>query len=127
MVLHRKEKASQSLIDFLISNEKNFILNYEGEDEISNETNPKKQLYLYYILHHRILSKWSWSKWNFGIYDGDDYPTTNSVFNNNLIYQFYNVQWRYNVGYEPGTGIWLQDNYKKQKNSISELIKWANN
>src|SRR5690606_3878384 len=100
----------ENLIDYLISKEKNFINEYTA-DEMIAEDDPKKQLYLYYILHKRILKQWQWKKRNFGIYDGDDYPEYNSLFNQNYIYQFYNSQWRYNVGYERGSGIWIQDNY----------------
>jgi len=123
--LERKRKFSNSLTDFLINREKRFILKYHDETEIENVKNPKKQLYIYYILHKRLLNNWNWSKWNFGFYDGDDYPKVSTIFIRNLIYQFYNSQWRYNIGYYERNGIWLQDNYKKNRNYISELINWA--
>lgn len=127
LVLMRKERVSEQLSDFLINIEKDFIRSFNSEDEIKNESNPKKQLYIYYILHKRLLKKWRWTKWNFGIYQGDSYPDEKSIFSNRLIYQFFNQQWRYNVGYDNSSGIWVQDNYDESRNYISELINWANN
>ncbi len=127
MVFERKDKSSENLIDFLIAKEKAFVLHYSGEKEIENEMNSQKQLYLYYILHKRILKKWNWSKWNFGIYNGEDYPNASSLFIHGLIYQLYNSQWRYNIGYSEKDGIWLQDNFDAKQNYIRKLIKWAQN
>jgi hypothetical protein len=124
LVLDRKDNSTISLSDFLVSIEKSFILNY-SIDELKEETSPQNQLYIYYILHKRIIKKWSWSKWNFGIYEGDDYPEYNSLFNEKHIYQQYKWQWRYNVGYVENDGIWIQNNYDENRNYFEELIKWA--
>lgn len=60
------------------------------------------------------------------MYNGKDYPKVKTIFNEKLVYQLFNKQWRYNVGYEIGSGFWIQDNYDNKRNYISELIKWAN-
>lgn len=125
MCLYRKINSTVDLNDFIISIEKKFILKYKNESEILDETSAKKQLYIYYILHKRVLNKWIWSNWNFGLYKGSDYPKINSLFNNKSIYQLYNLQWRYNEGYKIGTGIWIQDNFDDNRNYISDLINWA--
>ncbi|MDZ4713470.1 MAG: hypothetical protein SGI89_14260 [bacterium] len=120
------ERQKENLIDFLISLEKDSINSYHGECNIESEENKKKQLYLYYILHKRILGNWNCKNWNFGVYNGKDYPKVKTIFNEKLVYQLFNKQWRYNVGYEIGSGFWIQDNYDNKRNYISELIKWAN-
>lgn len=127
LVMERKLKHAESLNHFLTSKEKDFINNYSDFDEMVHEESIKRQIYLYYILHKRILNKWNWSKWNFGIYDGDDYPDASSLFANRHVYQFYNAQWRYNVGYEPGTGIWIQDNFESERDYLNLLLEWAKN
>lgn len=124
-VYRRYLRTSEILVDFLISDEKKFVIRYKDKQQMFKETNSKKQLYIYYILHKRILNKWNWSKWNFGKYSGDDYPNTSSLFSEKFIYQFYNSQWRYNVGYESGTGIWIQDNFDSKRNYLQELMNWA--
>lgn len=125
MVLYRYKASTESLESFSISNEKKFLLSYKDKEEVENEMNPKRQLYIYYILHKRLLNRWKWDKWNFGKYDGSNYPSVKSIFNHKFVYQFYDSQWRYNVGYEPGTGIWLQDHLDKKRDYISELLTWA--
>lgn len=114
------------LVDFLITKEMEFIKTYENIEEMMNEKSAKNQVYLYYILHKRILHKWRWLKWNFGIYDGEDFPKVFSLFKLKYIYQFYNSQWRYNVGYDSSTGIWIQDNLNSKRNYLQELLTWAN-
>jgi hypothetical protein len=126
-VLERMKRRNEQLNDFLISKEKEFINSYKGIEDLASEESVKDQVYIYYILHKRIIDKWNWSKWNFGIYDGNDYPDSASLFITKYIYQFYNSQWRYNVGYESGTGIWIQDNFDSKRNYFQELINWANN
>ncbi|HHX70081.1 MAG TPA: DUF262 domain-containing protein [Gallicola sp.] len=125
-VLDRKENNKLNLNDFLINNEKSVIKNYTNTHELKEEANPRKQLFIYYILHKRILEKWSWSKWNFGIYEGDDYPEYTSLFNEKYIYQQYKWQWRYNVGYVENDGIWIQNNFDDSRDYFEELINWAN-
>lgn len=127
LVDERMKSQTIPLNDFLIAKEKEFVKSYADVSEIVKEESVKKQLYLYYILHKRILNNWSWLKWNFGIYAGDDYPNTSSLFLKKHIYQFYNSQWRYNVGYESGTGIWIQDHFDSKRNYLQELINWAKN
>ncbi len=125
LILERYTRKSESLTEYLISKERDFIKLYT-EDGMRAESDPKKQLYLYYILHKRVLNKWEWKKWNFGMYDEDDYPDHDSLFNRGFIYQFYNSQWRYNVGYEAGSGLWVQDNYDPKRKYFTELLTWAN-
>jgi hypothetical protein len=125
LVLERHARKTESLTDYVISKEKDFIKLYT-EDQMRAESDPKKQLYLYYILHKRILNRWEWKKWNFGMYEEDDYPEYDSLFNRGFIYQFYNSQWRYNVGYEAGSGLWVQDNYDRNRKYFTELLTWAN-
>ena len=127
LVYKRKKNKTPLLKDFLISHEKEFVKAYTDISKIENEDSIKRQLYIYYILHKRILNKWNWTKWNFGIYEGDDYPSVSSLFSKKYIYQFYNSQWRYNVGYEYGTGIWIQDNFDSNRNYLQELFTWAQN
>lgn len=120
----RKSQTPQlSLSDFLILREKEFVNSYEAD--IENESSVKKQVYLYYILHKRILGNWSWSKKNFGIYDGSFYPYSHSLFKEKYIYQIYDKQWRYNEGYKSDAGIWIQDNFDSKRNYLQELIDWA--
>jgi hypothetical protein len=124
-VLERMIRQKEKLDDFLISKEKYFVNTYKDIDDLASEESVKYQVYIYYILHKRLLNKWNWSKWNFGIYDGNEYPNTKSLFSTKNIYQFYNSQWRYNVGYESGTGIWIQDNFDAKRKYFQELINWA--
>lgn len=99
--------------------------NYATENAIKNETLLKKQLYLYYVLHSQILNKWEWrDRWNFGVYDWIDYTQYKSMFIDKKIFQFYKAQWRYNEGYKVGSGIWLQENFEKDRNYTSELFAW---
>lgn len=124
-VLEREFNNFQTLELFLISREKHFIRKYISESELKKESDPKKQLYIYYILHKRLLNKWNWSKWNFGIYKYVIYSSTFTLFRNNFIYQFYNSQLRYNIGYTIHSGVWLQDNADDSRNYLSELINWS--
>jgi len=123
-VLERYSRSGETLEGYLIAKEKDFVNSY-NEYELVNEIDPKKQIFIYYIIHKRILNNWVWENWNFGIYDGNDYPEQSSIFNRNYIYQFYNSQWRYNVGYQRGSGIWLQDHYDSNRNYLLELVEWA--
>lgn len=99
--------------------------NYATESAIKNETLLKKQLYLYYVLHSQVLNKWDWrDRWNFGVYDWIDYTQYKSMFVDKKIFQFYKAQWRFNEGYKVGSGIWLQENFEKDRNYTSELFAW---
>lgn len=64
---------------------------YESIDDIKDETDFKKQLYLYfYVLNKK--SKWGYSSGkNFGIYLEPENFT--SFFNTNVRFQHYNVRW----------------------------------
>jgi hypothetical protein len=125
-VLHRNSKQAISLSDFCLQVEKEFLKSYADEDALRAEQNPAKQLYIYYILLNKRMGKWKWNnRWNVGIYPGGEYPNANSIFSTRFVYQFYNTQWRYNVGYEPGSGIWLQDHYDPNRNYLGELMTWA--
>lgn len=126
-VIKRMKRQNEPLVDFLISVEKEFIKSYKNIDDLIKDESVRSQVYIYYILHKRLLNKWNWSKWNFGIYGGDEYPGVTSLFTTKYVFQFYNSQWRYNVGYESGTGIWIQDNFDAKRKYIEELVKWANN
>jgi uncharacterized protein with ParB-like and HNH nuclease domain len=126
-VLERMKRQKEKLNDILVSKEKYFVKCYKDIDDLASEESVKDQVYIYYILHKRLLNKWNWSKWNFGVYNGNDYPDSASLFITKYIYQFYNSQWRYNVGYESGTGIWIQDNFDAKRDYFKDLINWANN
>lgn len=127
LVLNRTENKGISLLEFAISLEKQFIAKYNmNKEEIRNELSSKNQLYFYYILHNRILKSWQWNdKWNFGAYDGANYPKYKSVFDNGKIYQFYGSQWRYNMGYDSSSGIIVQNNFDEKRDYIQEVIDWA--
>ena len=126
LIFEKREKPFHKLTDFLIEREKLFITStYNNEDELEDEQDSKKQLYIYYILHKRILDEWDWSKWNFGIYQGGDYPSVNSLFNNNYIYQRYKLQWRYNIGYVEKDGIWVQNHLYTKRYYTSQIINWS--
>ncbi|MCR9264331.1 MAG: DUF262 domain-containing protein [Flavobacteriaceae bacterium] len=113
---------------FFEKKQKLFINEYADENELFEEKNYKKQLYLYYILNTQIQGQWIWNgNWNFGVFDNDvEDSEYRSLFENNVIYQRYNQQWRYNFGYNPQNGIYTQHNYDPEYNYFQELINWAN-
>ena len=132
LVFDRTKRNSETLLDFVIQNEKSFVKRYNGDaNGIKNESSSKNQLYLYYIIHKRILNNWYWNwnnKRNFGAYDLyeiDNSWNYKSLFNNRKIYQFYDKQWRYNMGYDTSSSIWLQNNFDNTRDYAQELINWA--
>jgi hypothetical protein len=132
LVLERTNRSNETLSDFTQNNEKRFIKGYNGNKYlIQNEVSAKKQVYLYYILHSRILNRWNgyWnSKKNFGVYNLSDLENSwnyFSMFTNDKIYQLYDRQWRYN-SYDSRYGISIQHNVNRSQDYIQELINWAN-
>ena len=113
----------------LILKRKNFIKqNYLTTNDLKGELLIRRQLYLYYILHIHVLdNKWNWNsqKYNFGAYsyvkNGEK-----SIFENLKIFQLYDKQWRYNQGYNPIHGLWIQNYWEENRDYFSELLNWAN-
>jgi hypothetical protein len=130
LILHLKDSMTSSnifsIIGFTDEIEKKFILKYKGTQEIEDEEDKQNQLYLLYILHKKILKEWNWrDNFNFGAYKTDDYPDQFCIFHTGSIFQKFDRQWRYNVGYVSNDGIWVQDNYDKTRNYLKELWDWA--
>jgi len=126
-VLRRNDCKADYINDFLRKIRKKFIVsNYQSKELIESENSLKKQLYIYYILHSEILHQWHWrGRYNFGFYNSIQ-GSEKSLFENQKIFQFYNKQWRYNMGYDKSNGIWVQDNFDENRDYFDELFKWAN-
>ncbi len=113
----------------LVVMRKDFIKqNYTTIEDLRSESSIKRQLYIYYILHSNILlNKWDWKnqKFNFGAYslikNGEK-----SIFENLKIFQLYDKQWRYNQGYNPTHGLWIQNNFDEGRDYFTELLNWVN-
>jgi len=123
------EKDNFDIPQYLTLKRKNFIKQYYSTTEdIKRESSIKRQLYLYFIIHSNILDlKWDWKykRFNFGAYsyvkNGE-----RSIFENLKIFQLYDRQWRYNKGYNPNHGLWIQNNFEEGRDYFTELINWAN-
>lgn len=126
MVEDRFNDKDISIEEFLNKRRKAFVLNYGSSDEMKDEQNLKKQLYLYHVIS-KLKGKWQWeNKFNFGIYESEEVDGARSLFNSGHIFERYSAQWRYNVGYQEKNGLWLQDHAKKNHDYFQELIDWAN-
>lgn len=123
------ETSNFDLAQHLTLLRKNFIKqNYSTNEDLKEESYIKRQLYLYFIIHCNILDyKWDWKeqKFNFGAYTYSS-NGEKSIFENLIIFQLYNKQWRYNKGYNPKYGLWLQDNFEEGRDYFTELLNWAN-
>jgi hypothetical protein len=130
LVLSRFEcnlKTKIELEDFLIMDEVNFIMSYADEKAIENEVDPKKQLFIYFILLKRILSTWNCDNGlNFGMYDSSIYADLiiSSIFSHKIKYQMFSSQWRYNDRRDD-KGIWAPVDVDNV-NYRQKLIDWAN-
>lgn len=125
MVCERYQDSAIPLTKFLEKRQKDFLLSYDSGDAIRAEEQHKKQLYLYYILTQFLGKKWVWDKkWNFGIYSHHEKHT--SLFHTDYIYERYNAQWRYNVGYQTQHGLWIQENQEEDRDYLQEILDWAN-
>lgn len=122
------EIPNSDISQYLVVIRKDFIKqNYTTIEDLRSESSIKRQLYIYYILHSNILgNKWDWKnqKFNFGAYsyvkNGE-----RSIFENLKIFQLYDRQWRYNKGYNPNHGLWIQNNFEEDRDYFTELINWA--
>lgn len=117
------------ILQQLVLMRKDFIkLNYTSIEDLRGESSLKKQLYIYFILHSNILeNKWDWKnqKFNFGAYSHVK-NAEKSIFENLKIFQLYDKQWRYNQGYNPIHGLWIQNNFEEGRDYFTELLNWAN-
>jgi hypothetical protein len=123
----RFHNADIPIEKFFEQKQKRFLKTYSNAQEMYKEINPKKQLYLLYILNTVIFkNKWSWDRnWNFGVYNQENVEDCISIFENKNIFQRYNQQWRYNLGYNKTKGIWTQHNHDSQIDYFQQLINWA--
>ncbi|AVR47042.1 hypothetical protein C7S20_18310 [Christiangramia fulva] len=125
-VLERFLNPKVSLDKFYAIKQKEFLSNYRTVDELLEETDSKKQLYIYFILETRIVNKWFWNgNFNFGNYQNAEEKTVRSIFKTNKIYQKYNHQWRYSFGYNRDNGIWSQHSQEFKTTHLEKLLQWG--
>ena len=111
-----------SLNDFLKNKRKNFLKTYSSEFELSQETDPKKQLWIYYILNRELNVdvNWHWSNSkSFGIYDKEQ-NNQNTLFSN--LFQSYNKNWVNNAD----KYIKLNNSSENKISYFNSLLQWAN-
>ena len=137
-----KQSQKTDLITFLIEKEKIFINHlYESETDLSCIKNVKEQLYLYYILHTRILKKnynsffkkgynWGWLSKEVSFASIFVEGITGSKYfpNKNPIFQSYSQQFRYNCGLNRDNALdeEIVGNGRK-KNPFKLINEWCNN
>ncbi|MFN8274773.1 MAG: DUF262 domain-containing protein [Flavobacteriaceae bacterium] len=112
------------LKEFLIQMQKSFVRNYNTVDEVKNETSFKKQIYLYYILQFNDLiknaPKWEWGfGWNFGAYS--NFAGYQSLFQNKIIFQFFDVQFRENEA----KLLWIHKHLSNKNQIVEKLLNWS--
>lgn len=138
---YEKKAKKMSLDAYQILKQKQFIRQLlKKQPNLSEVRNIKEQLYLYYILHLRILKKgyssffkngdnFGWlakekgfsSIFNNGIEDDNYFDTVNPIF------QTYNIVFRYNSGLRKENALDEEIVGKNRKNTPFELlINWAN-
>ena len=84
--------SRQELFDY---HHKDFLKNYNNVTDIIAEENPKKQLFIYYLLSELGNINWDWKKGeNIGISFHSE--NLNSLFNRELFFQHYHNQWHEN-------------------------------
>ncbi|GHE49548.1 DUF262 domain-containing protein [Sphingobacterium griseoflavum] len=147
IILFAKELSRKSpemkLSDFVVQEQKDFVLKLAKQyDDFSLIRNVKEQLYLYYIIGERIynhsyanffkngnynigwLAKESGYKSHFtqGIKDCRYFPVTNPVF------QFYNQQFRYNLGINRNNTLDVEIvGGNKKRDPFQLILEWASN
>lgn len=135
-----KWPAKTGIDDFLRERERKFITRLiKTNPDLSQVRDVKSQLYLYYILHKRIMKKSSNSffkkGYNFGWLDKEKGFT--SIFSKgvdkcqwfpekNPIFQTYSSQFRYNSGLRPESALDAETvGTNRKKNPFELLIEWA--
>jgi hypothetical protein len=88
LILSRLNNANLTLEQFLIKEQKDFIKKYKTEDDLINESDLKKQVYIYYITMHSIEKSWNWMDC-FNFYIHSDFHSCKSLFETKNIYQLY--------------------------------------
>lgn len=137
-----KSATKFTLEEFLTLREKKFILRLlKEEEDLSGVRNVKEQLYLYYILHRRILNKnvlsffkngknfgWLMKETGFvsifcmGIEGDREFDAVNPIF------QTYESQFRYNCGLKKENAFDEEIvGAGRKKNPFTLLADWANN
>ncbi len=127
--LERMNEATIDLSSFLLNGRKGFIRSYTVVTTMKGELDLMNQLSIYYALTRYLGEEWKWDKWNFGVYESAEdaqYLSLNSLFDSGHIFERYNAQWRYNVGYQTSNGLWVQENAEDGRDYFQELINWAN-
>jgi len=111
------------LEELLTQKRKEFVIQYNSVKKLKEETDSKKQLYIYMILTEEVEGRvWEWdNKWNFGIHENIE--GCNSLFDNGGIYERYGSQWRYNSGYK--NGLWIQKDTEYSSMFLKKLINWS--
>jgi hypothetical protein len=117
------KSKNMPLTDFLTAKRKLFIRSYTNVEQVQEESNFKRQLYVYYVLSQNILKKndnWRWSEGNnFGVYG--DFRTARSIFNQKYIFQQYKQQWHENWN----RVVWIQRELKLGPVKIQALLDWS--
>lgn len=112
---------------FVEENQKKWFLNnYKTEEDLVNESNTKKQIYIIYILKYNKLlglSKWEWSdeRFNFGVWSS--YSGCKSIFLSRSIFQLIKTNFVENSTYI------FDFHYKKlsSENVFNTLQNWSKN
>ena len=126
-LFNRYQSGDILLDEFILNLQKAFILNYTSFEEFASEADPKKQLYIFYIIQSNEISKkvgkWYWSgRYNFGIWS-NGYPGHNNMFSNRNVYQLINRKFTENSSN-------ILDIHKKKvqiEPLYADLINWAKN
>lgn len=137
---HAKATSATDLEDFLRSREKDFVKKLAKKNEnLAMVRDVKQQLYLYYILHRRIMKKDLYSFFNNGFNFGwlEVEKGFVSNFENgiegdqwydkvNPIFQTYRNQFRYNLGLKPENALPPEVvGAGRKRNPFEALIDWA--
>lgn len=124
-VNERSQKLTESITDFFKFKKKAFVKKYVTNAELISESSFKKQMYLYFIIQTEIINNapaWSWDNGrNFGAWA--NYSPYNSLFNNGIIFQQYNMVFKENES----KLLWIHNKKNQKKDILMQLIEWSKN
>lgn len=130
-IMNLSEKIYDTNVDnlnsIIIEEQKSFLRTFNSFDEIYNEIDPKKQLYILYLVQSIVLKNWNWqgsNYWNFGI-DGNFNGTWKSLFLNGNVYQFFNQKYTWNFDKIGAITAQTIKDPVKQKDLINTLLSWS--
>ena len=119
----RISEPPQTLQNFLVGQQKNFIRQYHSVDQLSMEMDSKKQVYVYYILTvNNIAASFLYWQWN----DCYNFGKINPEYGDNILFETGYIFQLFKSNFTINSIRNLEIHQYPFKDALQKLFSWAN-